>query len=48
MLKVLLEGGAKFFDQDEKGKTPLHLASEKGHLKAVRILIDNKSDLNDR
>jgi ankyrin repeat protein len=46
---VLLERGADVDALDiNKGRTPLHQASESGHLGATRVLLEHGVDVNSR
>ena len=45
-LKAMLETGIAIDDIDQSGKTALHYAAEKGHSKAVRLLLEHDADLN--
>jgi DNA anti-recombination protein RmuC len=44
---LLLEKGAKVMAKDKKGRTPLHLASKKNHIKVAWLLVDNGADLSE-
>jgi Ankyrin repeats (3 copies) len=44
---LLLEKGAKVMAKDKRGRTPLHLASKKNHIKVAWLLVDNGADLSE-
>ncbi|KID61686.1 Ankyrin repeat-containing domain protein, partial [Metarhizium hybridum] len=46
LLKLLLDFGADPNTRDVTGSTPLLLAAEAGHIKALRALLDYNADLN--
>jgi ankyrin repeat protein len=43
-VRVLLEHGADTTAQDNDGSTPLHLASQEGHVEAARILLEHGAE----
>jgi hypothetical protein len=46
VVALLLTGGACVDAKDENGNTPLHVAAKHHYPTAVRLLIDNKADVN--
>ena len=42
----LLKKGARTGIKDDNGKTPLHFATSNGHLKTVKVLINNQADID--
>ena len=44
VLRLLLEHGADMNVQTQKGRTPLHVASDSGALEAVRLLLEHGAD----
>ena len=48
MRRILLAQGANVGRSDPDGFTSLHLASENGHLDAVRLLVDAGADIEVR
>jgi len=46
--KLLNHHKRSVMDDDEKGNTPLHLACEGGHYEVVKMLVQEKSFLNDK
>lgn len=46
LIKALLKLDCKCDVQDSCGRTPLHLASERGHLCNVETLVESGADVN--
>ena len=46
MVECLVNDGADVNDDDDKGKTPLYIALEKGHLSIVVYLINHGAVVN--
>ena len=45
-MKLYNKSHDSVFDVDEKGRTPLHMACEKGHVKTAKRLIRCSPNLN--
>eukprot|EP00919_Chromeraceae_sp_WS-2016_P003590 GHVR01008694.1.p1 GENE.GHVR01008694.1~~GHVR01008694.1.p1 ORF type:complete len:123 (+),score=13.34 GHVR01008694.1:185-553(+) len=48
LVKLLIDIGANVNAKDNKGITPLIVASIEGHLDVIKLLIDKGADVNDR
>jgi ankyrin repeat protein len=46
VVEALLKWGVEVDSHDKNNRTPLHLSSEHGYLKAVRLLLDYGADAN--
>ena len=44
VVQLLVNAGATIGTRDKKGKTPLHLATERKHVDIVKFLLDRKAD----
>uniref|UniRef100_L2FBA5 Nacht and ankyrin domain protein n=1 Tax=Colletotrichum fructicola (strain Nara gc5) TaxID=1213859 RepID=L2FBA5_COLFN len=46
VVRTLLSNGAEVSPQDNKGRTPLHVAASNGHIETATILIEAGADVN--